>query len=150
MTVNLVSLVMQFLTPDMIGRIATALGVDRNLLQAAINAAVPGILGGLTGVAAQPGGAQRLADAAGQQTNSLGNISNVLGAGNQTSFTEKGTQLLSSLLGGRDQNALAEAVAKFSGLGQAKTGSLLGMLAPLIMGTIAQQRREQLRALLRE
>jgi hypothetical protein len=139
MAVNLVSLVMQFLTPDMIGRIATALGVDRNLLQAAINAAVPGILGGLTGVAAQPGGAQRLADAAKQQTNSLGNISSVLGAGNQTSFIEKGTELLSSLLGGRDQNALAEAVAKFSGLGQGKTGSLLGMLAPLIMGTIAQQ-----------
>jgi hypothetical protein len=139
MASNLVSLVMQFLTPDMIGRIATALGVDRNLLQAAINAAVPGILGGLTGVAAQPGGAERLADAARQQANSLGNISNVLGAGNQTSFTEKGTELLSSLLGGRDQNALAEAVAKFSGLGQGKTGSLLGMLAPLIMGTIAQQ-----------
>jgi len=139
MAVNLVSLVMQFLTPDMIGRIATALGVDRNLLQAAISAAVPGILGGLTGVAAQPGGAERLTDAAKQQTNSLSNISSVLGAGNQTSFTEKGTELLSSLLGGRDQNALAEAVAKFSGLGQGKTGSLLGMLAPLIMGTIAQQ-----------
>ena len=139
MAVNLVSLVMQFLTPDMIGRIATALGVDRNLLQAAINAAVPGILGGLNGVAAQPGGAQRLADAAKQQTNSLSNISDVLGAGNHTSFTEKGTELLSSLLGGRDQNALAEAVAKFSGLGQGKTGSLLGMLSPMIMGTIAQQ-----------
>jgi hypothetical protein len=139
MAPNLVSLVMQFLTPDMIGRIATALGVDRNLLQAAINAAVPGILGGLTGVAAQPGGAQRLADAARQQTNSLGNISSALGGGNQTSLTEKGTELLSSLLGGRDQNALADAVAKFSGLGQGKTGSLLGMLAPLVMGTIAQQ-----------
>ena len=87
MAVNLVSLVMQFLTPDMIGRIATALGVDRNLLQAAINAAVPGILGGLTGVAAQPGGAQRIADAAQQQTNSLGNIANVLGAGNQTALS---------------------------------------------------------------
>jgi hypothetical protein len=125
---------MQFLTPDMIGRIAAALGVDRNLLQTAINAAVPGILGGLTGVAAQPGGAQRVADAAQQQTNSLGNIANVLGAGNQTSFIEKGTELLASLLGGRNH-----AVTKFSGLGQGKTGSLLGMLAPLIMGTIAQQ-----------
>jgi hypothetical protein len=54
--VNLVSLVMQFLTPDMIGRIATALGLDRNLVQTAINAAVPGMLAGLTGVSAQPGG----------------------------------------------------------------------------------------------
>ena len=30
MATNLVSLVMQFLTPDMIGRIASALGLDRN------------------------------------------------------------------------------------------------------------------------
>src|SRR5262249_62187358 len=99
MAVNLVSLVMQFLTPEMIGRIANALGVDRNLLQAAINAAVPGLLAGLTGVAAEPGGAQRLADAAKQPTNSLGNIASALSAGNQTSFSENGTQLLASLLG---------------------------------------------------
>ena len=29
MATNLVSLVMQFLTPEMIGRVATALGLDR-------------------------------------------------------------------------------------------------------------------------
>jgi hypothetical protein len=33
MAINLVSLVMQFLTPDMIGRIASALGLDRNNTQ---------------------------------------------------------------------------------------------------------------------
>ena len=45
MAINLVSLVMQFLTPDMIGRIASALGLDRNNTQTAIGAAVPGLLG---------------------------------------------------------------------------------------------------------
>jgi len=55
----------------MIGRIASALGVDRNKLQTAVNAAVPGLLAGLTGVAAQPGGAQKLVDAAGQDTGHL-------------------------------------------------------------------------------
>jgi hypothetical protein len=146
MAVNLVSLVMQFLTPDMIGRIATTLGLDRNLVQTAINAAVPGLLAGLGGVAAQPNGAQRLADAAKQQTNSLGNVASALSEGGQASLVDKGSQLVSSLLGARDQTALAEAVAKFAGLGQGKGGSLLGMLAPLVMGTIAQQQGPRLDA----
>jgi len=54
MAINLVSLITQFLTPDMIARIASALGVDRNNTQTAIGAAVPGLLAGLTGVAAHP------------------------------------------------------------------------------------------------
>ena len=41
MATNLVSLVMQFLTPDMVGRIATALGFDHNKVQTAISGAVP-------------------------------------------------------------------------------------------------------------
>lgn len=65
MAISLISLVTEFLTPTMIGRIASALGVDRNKLQTAVNAAVPGLLAGLTGVAAEPGGAQKLVDAAG-------------------------------------------------------------------------------------
>jgi hypothetical protein len=139
MAINLVSLVMQFLTPDMIGRIASALGLDRNNTQTAIGAAVPGLLAGLSGLAAQPGGAQRVADAARQQTGVLGNFANVLGTGSQTSLAEKGSQMLSSLLGGRDQTALAGAVGKYAGLGQNASGSLLGMLAPVVMGTIAKE-----------
>lgn len=139
MVPNLVSLVMQFLTPDMIGRLASALGLDRNKLQPAIGAAVPGLLAGLSGVALQPGGPQKLVEAAKQNTGTPGNFATMLGAGAQTSFVEKGSQMLSSLLGGREQNGLVGALAKFAGLGEGASGSLLGMLAPLVMGTIAQQ-----------
>ncbi len=139
MAINLVSLVMQFLTPDMIGRIASALGLDRNNTQTAIGAAIPGLLAGLSGVAAQPGGAQKLAEAARQQTGTLGNFASMIGPGAKTSLIEKGSQMLSSLLGGRDQTALAGAIGKYAGLGQGASGSLLGMLAPVVMGTIAQQ-----------
>src|SRR5215510_5141659 len=138
MAINLVSLVMQFLTPEMIGRIASALGLDRNNAQTAIGAAVPGLLAGLSGIAAQPGGAQRVADAARQQTGVLGNFASMLGTGAQTSLVEKGSQMLASLLGGRDQTALAGAVGKYAGLGQTASGSLRRMLAPLLMGTRAQ------------
>ena len=77
MAVNLVSLIMQFLTPDMIGRIASALGLDRNNTQTAISAAIPGLLAGLSGVAAQPGGAQKLVDTVRQQTGALGSFANM-------------------------------------------------------------------------
>jgi len=139
MAVNLVSLIMQFLTPDMIGRIASALGLDRTNTQTAIGAAIPGLLAGLSGVAAQPGGAQKLVDTVGQQTGALGSFANMIGASGQSSLIEKGSQILSSLLGGRDQTALAGAVSKYAGLGQNASGSLLGMLAPIVMGTIGQQ-----------
>ena len=139
MAVNLVSLIMQFLTPDMIGRIASALGLDRTNTQTAIGAAVPGLLAGLSGVAAQPGGAQKLVDTVRQQTGALGSFANMIGASGQSSLIEKGSQILSSLLGSRDQTALAGAVSKYAGLGQSASGSLLGMLAPIVMGTIGQQ-----------
>ena len=139
MAINLVSLIMQFLTPDMIGRITSALGVDRNNTQTAIGAAVPGLLAGLSGVAAQPGGAQKLVDAVTQQTSALGSLANMIAGADRSSLIDKGSQMLSSLLGSRDQTALAGAVGKYAGLGQNTSGSLLGMLAPIVMGTIGQQ-----------
>ena len=115
MAISLVSLVTEFLTPTMIGRIASALGVDRNKLQTAVNAAVPGLLAGLTGVAAQPGGAQKLVDAAGQHTGAFDNIVSSIGAGGQTTLIERESRLLTSLLGGHDQSALTDASASIPG-----------------------------------
>src|SRR5215472_6350765 len=138
MATNLVSLVMQFLTPDMIGRIATALGFDRDKIQSAISGAVPGLLAAFNDTATQPGGAQKLADAARQHAGSLEDFASVLAAGGQSSLLDKGSQLLSSLVGGQGQNALIGAISKFTGLGQGASGSLLGILAPIVMGTIGK------------
>ena len=143
MATNLVSLVMQFLTPEMIGRVATALGLDRGLLQSAISAAVPGLLAGLSGVATQPGGPQKLVDAARQESGTLGKFADMLSAGGQSSFIERGSKLLTSLLSAQDQSALVSAIGQFAGLGQGKSGSLLGMLAPIVMGTVAKAQGSQ-------
>ena len=43
---------------------------------------------------------------------------------------------------GQEADSLARAVAKFGGLNQSTAGSLLGMLAPVVMGTIGQQRQQ--------
>src|SRR5262249_30582708 len=141
MATNLVSLVMQFLTPDMIGRIGTALELDRNKIQPAVSSAVPALLAAFNDTATQPGGAQKLADAAGQQADSLRNFARVLATGGQSSLFDEGSRMLLSLVGGQNQNALTEAIAEFTGLNQGVTGSLLAMLVPIVMGTIAQHQR---------
>ena len=43
MSINLVSLVSQYLTPELVGRIATALGVDRTLVGKAVTALAPAL-----------------------------------------------------------------------------------------------------------
>jgi hypothetical protein len=138
MAVNLVSLVMQFLTPDMIGRIAGALGLDRGATQTALGGAVPALLAGLSNVVAQPGGAQKLADAVKQQTGTLDTLSSMIGGSGQARLLETGSRLLSSLLGGQ-QTTLAEVIGKFAGLRSDASGSLLGMLAPAVLGIIGKQ-----------
>jgi hypothetical protein len=139
MATNLVSYMMQFLTPDMVGRIATALGLNRGEAQSGVSAGVPALLAAFGGLADKPGGAQSLVNTIKQQSGVLDNFASMIGGSNQSSFIERGSSLLTSLLGTHDQAALTGAVARFSGLGQNRATSLLGMLTPLVMGLIGRQ-----------
>ena len=139
MASNLVSYIAQMLTPDMIARIASALGLDSSKVQGAVSAAIPAVLAGLTGIAAQPGGAQRIADTARQQGGSLDNLLGMLSGGDQTSLAQSGSQIISSLFGAKDGSALASAIGGVSGMDQRASGSLLATLAPLVMGGLARQ-----------
>jgi hypothetical protein len=139
MAPNLISLVMQYLTPDVISRIASVLGLDRNSAQSAISAAVPALLAGFSGAATKPGGAQNLVDAIKQQPGVADQFANIIAGSGQTSFLDQGSTLLKSVLGGQDQSALAGAVSTFAGIGQGAGNSLLAMLAPVAMGVIGKQ-----------
>jgi hypothetical protein len=139
MATNLVSYMMQFLTPEMIGRIAGALGLNRSDAQSGVSAGVPAMLAAFGGLADKPGGAQSLVNTIKQQSGVLDNFASMIGGNNQSSFIERGSSLLTSLLGSHDQAALTGAVSRFAGLGQNKAGSLLGMLAPVVMGLIGRQ-----------
>jgi hypothetical protein len=139
MSTNLVSYVMQFLTPDMVGRIASALGLNRSDAQSGVTAAVPALLAAFTGLADKPGGAQSLVNTIKQQSGVVDNFASMIGGSNQASFIERGSSLLTSMLGSHDQASLASAVGRFAGLGQTRATSMLGMLAPLIMGLIGKQ-----------
>lgn len=138
MAFNLVSLISQFITPDIVASIAEAIGIDRSKAQSAVTAAVPGVLAGLASSAAQPGGAQRIAEAVTENRGIFDSISSIFGGGSQSSLLNMGSQLVTSLFGTRDSRALSDAVSSYAGLGSAQGASLIGMLAPLIMGGIGK------------
>jgi hypothetical protein len=142
MATNLVSLVMQFLTPDVIAKIASALGLDRDVAQKMIGGAIPALLSSLVGVASSPGGARQLSNVvAQQQPGALEGLKNLIGHTGQQSFANTGSSMLSGLLGGGTLDALTQSVAKFAGVGEGTSKSLVGMLGPVVVGALGQQQR---------
>ncbi len=141
MAINIVSLISQFLTPDIIARLASMIGIDAGKAQSAIGGAIPGLLGGLLGAATQPGGPERLADAVNREASMVDSYAGHIGGGGTGADTllESGGQLLNSLLGTNNQTALSSAVAKSAGIGQGDAASLLGALAPMVLGVIGKQ-----------
>lgn len=141
---NIVSMAMQYLTPMLIDRIASSLGVQSPMVKAAIAAILPTILAGITGVAARPDGGRKITDVLGRQNpNILGDLGSIFGGPKQAEAAKSGSDVLGDLLGGSAVNGLTGAAAKFSGLGSTATQSLVGMLAPVALGTLAQQTKSQ-------
>jgi Bacterial protein of unknown function (DUF937) len=141
MATYLVSVVMQFLTPDMIAKIASALGLDRSLAQKAIGGAIPALLASLADVASTPNGARQLTNTLNQQSGSLENLKDLMGGSGQNSLAETGSNMLSGLFGGGTLDTMAQTIGKFAGIGEGASKSMLGMLGPLVLGALGQQQR---------
>jgi hypothetical protein len=116
------------------------LGLNSEAAQKAISAAVPAILASFAGVASNPIGEQRLSNALAQSADTVDALKNA-GQSSQR-LAETGSGLLSTLLGGSTSSTLADTVSKFAGIDQGAGRSLLGMLAPVILGGLGQQQRE--------
>jgi len=139
MAINLVGLISQFLTPQLVGTLARALGVNEAVAQKLVAAAVPAILASLGTAAAAPGGAQKVSDAI---SNSDPDILTKIGqaaSGGNARFLNDGANLLSGLLGGGGLSSLVGALSQFSGATHPATQSVLGAVTHAAVGTIGQQ-----------
>jgi hypothetical protein len=141
MAADLVSLIMQFVTPGMTTKIASALGLPRESVDKAVAAAVPAILAAFANTAMKPGGGQQISNAFAQQSGTLDRIKNAIGTGSEKPLIDKGSDLMSSVLGSSGSNALAGALGRFTGLDTGASKSLLGILGPVAASVIGQQQR---------
>jgi hypothetical protein len=137
---DLIRLIMEQLSPQLIGRIAGALGLDRALTEKAIGAAVPALLSALVGLVSKSEGASRLATMLQQQgPDQLDRATDMIGSSNQQALIDQGTGSVASLLGDDALGSLTGALGRFAGTGEGQAKSLLGMAAPLVMGVLGRQ-----------
>ena len=139
MAINLVSLVSQFLTPQLVGSLARALGINEAVAQRLAAAAIPTILASLATTAAAPGGAQRLVDAvSNSDPDLLSKLTGAVSGGNAGALGE-GANLLGGLLGGSGLSSVVGALSQFAGAPPAATQSVVGAVTQSVIGTIGQQ-----------
>jgi hypothetical protein len=139
MAANLTSIVMQFLTPEVIEKIASALGLDGTATRKAAGGAVPALLAGLSDLVSTPAGTSQLSRMLSQQPG--GSPADLLRNADPQGLAANGANMLSGLFGGRVMDTMAQAVGKFAGIGDSGGKSLLSMLAPMVLGTLGQQQR---------
>jgi len=139
MAINLVSLVQQYLTPQLVGSLARAVGVNEAIAQKLVAAALPAILAALGTAAAAPGGAQKVSDAiSNSDPDLLTKLSGALTGGN-TQLLGEGANILSGLLGGGGLASLTGALSQYAGVPRTAAQPLIGAVTHAVVGTIGQQ-----------
>jgi len=142
MSANLISSIAQVLSSSLITRIASSVGLEKAQVDKAMQAGIPGLLAALMSVISKPGGASALTGAVTQQQpDLLSNIGKILGGPAQDRVIEGGNSTLNSLLGGSTASLLTNAVGQYAGVGGNLAQSLMGLLTPVVMGVLGQQKR---------
>jgi hypothetical protein len=120
--------------------IAQRLGVSEATAQRAVQIAVPLIVAALARNAARPEGAEELHQAVNNDHDGsiFDNLAGYLG---NPQAADDGAGILGHVFG-EQQGAIQNSVAQAAGLDQQTAGSLLEMVAPLVLGAVGQTQRQ--------
>lgn len=144
---DLMDLLQGQLSEGMIDQLSNQLGgADKQQTAAAASGILSTLMGGLAKNAASPAGASSLASALDRDHDGsiLDDVMGMLSGQNQAQNARamNGAGILNHVLGPRQGNAVSM-ISKMSGLDQGKTGNLMMMLAPLVMGALGKTKRQQ-------
>ena len=141
MSINVVDLVKNYVSQDLISKAGVFLGESEGGISKAVSGLIPSILGGVISKGtASEAGAQEILNAATETENTglLGNLGSLFG---NADLLSKGTSLFGSLFGGKS-NTIIDAISSFAGIKSSSSGSLISMITPLIMGLLGKQAKE--------
>lgn len=134
-----------------LSEISNTVGADSSLVNSAVQMALPAILSGLAHNAASPDGAESL-DAAltndhdGSVLGNLGGLGSLIFSQLQTPEPTppqlNAGGILNHILG-TNQAPVVEEVSRGTGLQMGQVAQILLMLAPIVMGYLGQQKRQQ-------
>ena len=139
---NLISAISRFLTPELIGKLASPAGIDPASAQKATEASVPAILGALVNIAGQPGGARQIADTVSAQSPGLfGSLANSMGG--SRSDRRQGQHLLTSLIGGNMLNNIVVLCRPLRRHRRSRGANDDGSYGAVVMGALGRQQRAE-------
>ncbi|GGE99226.1 protein of unknown function [Chishuiella changwenlii] len=124
---------------QIIGSVASKIGVDESQAKTAVTSAVPMLLSALN-KNAQNGNAEGIANALEKHDGSiLDNLSGFLGQGGNQ---QDGQGILGHILGDKQQN-VESAISQQSGLSTNQVTQVLAMVAPIVMGFLGKEKQAQ-------
>jgi hypothetical protein len=137
---SLLDMLQQQLGGQAVDRISQKLGADRGTTGNAIDAALPLLLSAVARNASNPQQANSLERAVSQDHD--GSILNDVPGFISRAESGPGAGILNHVLGGRQQT-VQNGLSQATGLDVGKTGQLLTMLAPLVMGALGRAKQER-------
>ncbi|MCB0131610.1 MAG: DUF937 domain-containing protein [Caldilineaceae bacterium] len=139
---NLIELVGQQITPDVLSQLAGVAGESQGATQSAVNAAVPSLLGSMLSSGSTPAGAGQLLEMLTSQPSSddlVGNLAGMLGGQDSNqAMMQMGSSMLSGLMG--DQSSgIFDLISNVAGIKKGSASSIMALLAPVVMGMVKKQ-----------
>jgi len=140
MSFNIVGLVKDQIQGQLMGHMGNLLGNEGGKATGAVDSMIPALLNSMSGTASTDEGANNLFGAIQNQDDSLlDNMGSLLGGGQAATVVDNGNSVLSGLFGSGGLGKLAGALSAFSGVSKGGTSSLMGMLAPIILGVLKRK-----------
>ena len=139
---NLLALLKDNLTPEMISKAANLVGEDTGKTATAMSGILPAIMGSVVGKASTSDGASSIMSmlsSSGNDGGMMDNLGSMLGGGSSTDgVISAGSGILSSLLGDK-MGGIASIISNFAGIKSGSANSLMSLAAPMLMGIIGKQ-----------
>lgn len=138
---NLVDTIKGYISPGLVDKAGSMLGIAPDQARSAADAVIPGLLAGIAAKGSTPDGARTLSGLLDQTDDSILDDPAGAVASRGGSLMESGGRLLQSFLGGNAVSGLGDTLGRFTGLGGGSITSLLGMVAPFIFGGLRRAKR---------
>jgi OmpA-OmpF porin, OOP family len=139
---NLLSLLKDNLTPEMISKVANLVGEDTSSTSTAMSGILPAIMGSVVGKASTTDGASgimSMLSSGGHDGGMMDNLGSMFGGGSSTDGAmSAGSGILSSLLGDK-MGGIVNIISNFAGIKSGSANSLMSLAAPMVMGVIGKQ-----------
>lgn len=146
---NLIELLQSQMTPQMIAQLAQQIGgADQEKTATAANSILSTLTGALAKNANDKQGVQNLSNALERDHDGsiLDNFMDLIGGNAQPAPQQQralnGAGILNHLLGDKQGGAM-EMISQMSGLNNNQSGSLMQMLAPMVLGMLGKQKRTE-------